>query len=149
MMIQPVQEVICSEKIPKTYYNGYQEDKELQLGVVFQNHARDGDIIPENVQNIPIEKSDGGIVKIQRCGFQSLIFLGKKKNPDILTGRLRWILDFIIGEIGHIVFITGDGTLFEVPDFPTFFKLLQISFIHNKIHHIKVISYHKTLRYME
>ena len=70
------------------------------------------------MQDISIEKTDGRIVKIQSCGFQSFLFFRKQKNPDILTGKFFGILILIFQKIRDIVFIAVDGTFFKVTDFP-------------------------------
>jgi hypothetical protein len=51
------------------------------------DHPRDCDIIPENMQDIPVKETDGRIVQIECGGFQSFLFLGKKKISYILTGK--------------------------------------------------------------
>ena len=55
-------------------------------------HLHYDDISRSNMQDISIEKTDGRIVKIQSCGFQSFLFFRKQKNPDILTGKFFGIL---------------------------------------------------------
>ena len=57
---------------------------------MFQDHTWNCDVIPKDMQDISIEKTDGRIVKIQSCGFQSFLFFRKQKNPDILTGKFFW-----------------------------------------------------------
>lgn len=90
---------------------------------VFQNHARDCNVIPKDMQDIPIEKADGRIIKVQGGGFQPFVLFRKKKSPDILTGKLFWILTLIFQEIRDVVFIAGNGMFFEVTDFSGFLKL--------------------------
>jgi len=75
------------------------------------------------VQDIPVKKVDCGIVKIQRCRFESAVFFGKQEIPDILAGKFLRAFAYIIQEIRNVVLITVDGTLFEVTDFSCFFKL--------------------------
>ena len=76
-----------------------------------------------DVQDIPIEKADGRIIKVQGGGFQPFVLFGKKKSPDILTGKLLRVLILIFQEIRDVVFIAGNGTFFEVTDFSGFLKL--------------------------
>ncbi len=80
-------------------------------------------VIPKDVQDIPIEKADGRIIKVQGGGFQPFVLFRKKKSPDILTGKLFWILTLIFQEIRDVVFIAGNGMFFEVTDFSGFLKL--------------------------
>ena len=72
---------------------------------------------------ISIEKADGWIIKVEGGRFQTIVFLGKKKVPDILTGKLFRNFSHVIQEIGNIVFVAVNGTLFEVTDFSGFLKL--------------------------
>lgn len=90
--------------------------------LVFQNHPWDHDVIPKDVQDIPIEKTDGRIIKIQGCGFQPFIYFSKQKSPDILTGKFLRILTLIFQKVRDIVFITVDGTFFKIPNFCGFLK---------------------------
>ena len=90
---------------------------------MFQDHTRNRDIIPKDMQDIPIEKTDSRIIEIQGCGFQSFLFFRKQKSPDILTGKLFRILILIFQKIRDIVFIAVDGTFFKVTDFSGFLKL--------------------------
>ena len=62
------------------------------------------------------------IIKIQSSGFEPFVLFCKKKSPDILAGKLFWILTLIFQEIKDIVFIAGNGTLFEIADFSSFLK---------------------------
>lgn len=90
---------------------------------VFRNHARDCNVIPKDVQDIPIEKANGRIIKVQGGGFQPFVLFCKKKSPDILTGKLLWVLVLIFQEIRDVVFISGNGMFFEVTDFSSLLKL--------------------------
>jgi hypothetical protein len=90
---------------------------------VLQNHAWNGDIIPKDMQDISVEKTDGRIIKVQSCGFQPFLFFCKQKSPDILTGKLFRTLTLIFQKVRDIVFIAVDGTFFEVADFSSFLKL--------------------------
>ena len=90
---------------------------------MLQYHTWNCDIIPEDMQNIPVEKTDSRIVKIQSRGFESFILFRQEKFPDILTGKFLWIFILVFQEIENIVFIADDRTLFEVADFSGFFKL--------------------------
>ena len=62
---------------------------------MFQNHTRNRDIIPKDVQDIPVEKTDGRIIEIECGGLQSLILFGKQKSPNILTGEIFRIFTLI------------------------------------------------------
>ena len=53
----------------------------------------------------------------------TIVLLGKKKVPDILTGKLFRVLFHVIKEIRNIVFVAVNGTLFKVTDFSSFLKL--------------------------
>ena len=46
---------------------------------MFQNHARDCNVIPKDVQDIPIEKADGRIIKVQGGGFSPSSFFARRK----------------------------------------------------------------------
>lgn len=72
---------------------------------MFQEHAWNRDVIPENMQDITVEKTNGRIIKIQSSGFEPFVLFCKKKSPDILAGKLFWILTLIFQEIRDIVFI--------------------------------------------
>ena len=96
------------------------------------NHARNYSIIPKDVQDIPVKKVECRIVKIQSCRFESAVFFGKQEIPDVLAGKFFRAFAGIIQEIGNVVFITVNGTIFEVADFSGFFKLFYIFFIHNE-----------------
>ena len=96
------------------------------------NHTRDNSIIPKDVQDIPVKKVECRIVKIQSCRFESAVFFGKQEIPDVLAGKFFRAFAGIIQEIGNVVFITVNGTIFEVADFSGFFKLFYIFFIHNE-----------------
>ena len=87
------------------------------------HHARNGDIIPQNMKYIPIEKTDGRIIKIKRGCFQAIVLPGKKKTSDILTGKFFRVLSHVVKEIGNIVFVAIDRTLFKVTDLSGLFKL--------------------------
>ena len=89
----------------------------------FHDHTRNYSIIPKDVQDIPVKKVDRRIVKIQSCRFEPTVFFGEQEIPDILAGKFFRALTGIIQEIGNIVFITANGTFFEVTDFSCFFKL--------------------------
>ena len=84
------------------------------------------------MQDIPVKKVECRIVKIQSCRFESAVFFGKQEIPDVLAGKFFRAFAGIIQEIGNVVFITVNGTIFEVADFSGFFKLFYIFFIHNE-----------------
>lgn len=86
-------------------------------------HGSNGDIIPEDVEYVAVEKTDGRIIEIQGGGFQPFILFGKKKLPDILTGKVSRGFLHIVKEIKNIVFVTIDRTFPEVSDFSSLLKL--------------------------
>ncbi len=68
------------------------------------HHTRDSDIIPEDVKDVAVEKTDGRIIEIQGGGFQPLILFGKKENPDILAGE-------VLGRLIHVLQETGNTAI--------------------------------------
>ena len=64
-----------------------------------RNHTWNRDIIPRDIQDIPIEKTDGRIIKIQSCGFQPFLFFRKQKIPDILAGKFFRIFTLIFQKV--------------------------------------------------
>ena len=46
--------------------------------------------------------------RVEGGRFQTIVLLGKKKVPDILTGKLFRVLFHVIKEIRNIVFVAVD-----------------------------------------
>ena len=63
------------------------------------------------------------MIKVEDGCIQTIVFLGKKKVPNILTGKFFRNFSHVIQEIRNIVFVAVNGTLFKVTDFSGFFKL--------------------------